>query len=100
MSNATKAEIEAGIRGIIKPAMGVAQYTFVWDGSKLHATISQMYEYVACRFEHLKAVSELCGTDHINLDKEHSDGCESCDYGSSYQLDLYIEGVKLKEQAE
>lgn len=99
MEMATKQEIEDGIRGIVRPdewEMGDdLKYEIVWNGSDLKATVTQMYSYVVCNLAELKALSELCGTDHINLDKDRFGGCETCDYGSRYEIDIFIKGVKI-----
>lgn len=54
-------------------------------------TLSQMYRYVDVEFEHLLKLSELFNTKKINIgDKWHTEGCETCDYGSKYSLSIYI----------
>jgi len=57
---------------------------------KVVIEIKQMYEFVPCGFKQLKGLSELFGTDDINVDSDHFNGCETCDYGSSYEHTFYI----------
>lgn len=53
--------------------------------------VSDMYNYpLEFTFAQLKEVSEFFGTDKIDLDRDFSSGCESCDYGSSYQVTLHV----------
>lgn len=53
--------------------------------------LSRMYDYVKFAFPELSALAELLGTKNINFgDRWHSDGCETCDYGSSYTVEFEI----------
>lgn len=56
----------------------------------VEVTISQMYEYVEVDFSDLLAISQFFGTQQIGDTRYHSDGCETCDYGSSYEITLRI----------
>lgn len=58
---------------------------------KLEVCVESMYEYVPVDFKYLLKVGEFFKTDKINLHKDSWTGCETCDYGSSYQLTYYIE---------
>ncbi len=52
---------------------------------------SQMYEYINLSFETLLALSEIFQTKKIDIgDRENYSGCETCDYGSSYQVSVRI----------
>jgi hypothetical protein len=53
----------------------------------------RMYEYVDVSFEALKELAELFGTDKVDTDQNSSGGCETCDYGSSYEVTFIIRGV-------
>ena len=53
--------------------------------------IEQMYEYVTITFGHLLKISEFFGTQQIGDTRYHSDGCDTCDYGSSYEITLRIQ---------
>jgi len=59
--------------------------------AKLEVCVASMYEYVPVDFKYLLKVGEFFKTDKINLHKESYSGCETCDYGSSYQVTYYIE---------
>jgi len=57
---------------------------------------TKMYDYVEVSFEQLTLLSELFGTRKINLgDRESWGGCETCDYGSKYQLTIHLNDVTL-----
>lgn len=65
----------------------------VVDGDRVELT--QMYEYVDLTLAKLEAIAALLGTQHINIeerDRDHEEGCDSCDYGSRYTLTLYVKG--------
>lgn len=53
--------------------------------------VSEMYEYpLGLSFVQLKEISEFFGTDKIDIDRYSYGGCDTCDYGSSYELTLEI----------
>jgi hypothetical protein len=57
---------------------------------------TRMYEYVEISFDHLVQFSELFGTRKINIgDRESWGGCETCDYGSSYEVTVHMNEVQL-----
>lgn len=59
---------------------------------KIEVKITQMYQYVPVDFKILCKIGEFFGTDKVNGSKgEYYDGCETCDYGSSYEVDFVIE---------
>mgnify|MGYP000591318132 CR=1 FL=1 len=53
--------------------------------SKFEITIGKMYES-PCKvsFKNLVKLSEIFGTDKIDVDDYANSGCETCDYGSDY----------------
>jgi len=52
---------------------------------------TQMYGYVDLSFESLLALSVIFQTKKIDIgDRENWGGCETCDYGSSYQVSVRI----------
>jgi len=52
---------------------------------------SQMYEYVNLSFETLLALSEIFQTKKIDIgERENWGGCETCDYGSKYQVSVRV----------
>lgn len=58
---------------------------------ELSLRISKMYSYVEVSYEILQRVSEFMQTTNINLgDKDFSNGCQSCDYGSNYWVDIHF----------
>lgn len=71
--------------------------TLVENDGTLEITISQMYDYVDVTFEHLEEITKLCGSKRLNIgEREHNGGCETCDYGSSYKLPLYVMDPKIQ----
>jgi hypothetical protein len=54
------------------------------DKTGLEITYGRMYESPELSFSILKQLSELFGTDEIDVDDYSYSGCESCDYGSDY----------------
>lgn len=62
------------------------------DEVRIHA--ERMYEYLPLTFATLTALSELLGTRDIDdVSRYHSDGCETCDYGSCYEWTLVAKNV-------
>jgi len=61
-----------------------------FGADRIIATISNMYDYVDNSFETLTKISDFLGTKKINTDNWSSGGCETCDYGSNYELQLEI----------
>lgn len=53
-------------------------------------TVKNMYEYVDLDFAKLKAVADFFGTLDVRTDKDSHGGCETCDYGSSYEVTFRI----------
>lgn len=59
------------------------------QGGCLDIVIAQMYEYVKMGFPTLQAISDILGTEKIDIySQESSGGCDTCDYGSSYEITL------------
>lgn len=57
-----------------------------------HLELNQMYNYVDVSFEDLEFLSKLFNTKKINFNHgSHYSGCETCDYGSSYTLNIFID---------
>lgn len=50
--------------------------------------ITRMYEYVDLTFSMLKSLSDRLGCEEINESRSSSDGCETCNYGSTYTIEL------------
>jgi hypothetical protein len=58
--------------------------------SKISLKITQMYEYVSFDFEMMAGISEVFKTRKINVGTKQSDGCDTCDYESSYEVTFSI----------
>lgn len=67
------------------PTLLSIEYLGGWD-----IQIERMYEYVDLQFKHLMDLAEFFGTKEINETRYSSDGCETCDYGSNYEINLTI----------
>lgn len=64
--------------------------------NEVKLTISKMYEYVDISFENLQKLSEVFETKKINVGSpEFSNGCETCDHGSSYTQTIYLKEIDL-----
>jgi hypothetical protein len=68
--------------------------TVVFDGVRQQytITIAQMYEYVPVNFDMLYRLSDFFETRKINDTRYSSRGCDTCDYGSSYEVKLTVGG--------
>lgn len=61
------------------------------ETGELTIRISQMYKFVDVQFDQLARLAELAQTRKINIGHKTSrEGCETCDYGSSYQVPLHL----------
>ena len=62
---------------------------------------SAMYNRPQISFQKLVELSELLGTKSINLRDGYSrEGCHSCDYGSSYAVEIHIWNLNLQFTGE
>jgi len=52
--------------------------------------VTRMYEYVDFSFDILMKLSELFGTKNINVEHFSESGCETCDFGSRYEITFNI----------
>lgn len=53
--------------------------------------ISRMYDAPGLSFERIQKIATVFNTKNVETNSEFSyEGCESCDYGSSYGFDLHI----------
>lgn len=60
-------------------------------GSEIFVNVTKMYESPGCGFPELKKLAEFFETDNIDkYDDISEQGCETCDYGSSYGFALRI----------
>lgn len=60
------------------------------DGETVRIHAARMYSFVDVSFAALKELSELFGTDQIDTDQSSVSGCETCDYGSSYDVTFIV----------
>lgn len=79
-------ELQAEIEGLFNESYRRPDVVITLSSSepKIRIMVEQMYSYVSCNFSHLKRLSELFGTEKIDVDDWSMGGCDSCDYGSSY----------------
>lgn len=70
--------------------------------SDIEITYGQMYESPELNFSTLKELSEVFGTDKIDVDHYAEGGCESCDYGSDYghTIQIYNPTKNVEEAKE
>lgn len=61
------------------------------DGAGYRIVAKQMYEYLPVTFAGLSALSEFSGTKAINDSRFNSNGCETCDYGSNYEITITVQ---------
>jgi hypothetical protein len=67
-----------------------AEPTTVW------VRASKMNGYVPLNFGILKMISEILGTENIDdADRSHTNGCDTCDYGSCYEWTLVCKNCQL-----
>lgn len=90
-------EIESYIEGLSEsyddPTIKVsfADKTCTIHISKMYRGLGKMISFKA-----LSHLSELLGTDEIDLDNEnYRGGCESCDWGSEHSVDIVCKNIKL-----
>jgi hypothetical protein len=106
MIERTDDEIDAKVRAIYKKLENGKDYydgEFKTDKPKsfevkisriddgVNIEIARMYAYVPLTFAILMELAEFFGTKNIGEGyKDKWDGCESCDYGSKYMLNLVV----------
>ena len=88
MKERSRQEIEVKARHIWPQAtIEIAENNAGW----IFLTVSQMYESPGLSFANLMELSEFFETKAINDERQfNQDGCETCDYGSSYGFVLLI----------
>lgn len=70
--------------------------------SDIEITYGQMYYPPELNFSTLKELSEVFGTDKIDVDNYAECGCDSCDYGSDYghTIQIYNPTKNVEEAKE
>lgn len=69
---------------------GECSHTVTLEGGVFTIKVERMYEFVDLNFARLCRVSEFFGTKQINDSRYSSEGCETCDYGSRYEITLTV----------
>lgn len=63
----------------------------------IEITIGKMYDRISVTMDFLDALSKIFSTDKIDVsDGDFYGGCETCDYGSSYEMNFLIKGAQIK----
>lgn len=89
-----KSELINKIKDIVKDYCSID--VSVWTANRVDIKFKRMYEYVELSFDQLLQFSELFGTRKINIgDRDSWGGCETCDYGSSYEVTIHMNDVTL-----
>lgn len=57
---------------------------------RIDVRVQQMYKFVDISFATLKKLSEVFGTDNIDINNWSSRGCDTCDYDSCYAVEFNI----------
>ena len=60
-------------------------------GKTYNVIVSQMYDFVPCGLKELFALAKIFNTDRFTIDQSSFSGCETCDYGSSYEKTFYVD---------
>ncbi|MFZ2992458.1 MAG: hypothetical protein WA061_01970 [Microgenomates group bacterium] len=61
------------------------------ESGKVVIKIEQMYEYVSCTFSQLEELSIFFDTKNIDWENGYCQGgCETCDFGSSYEIEIEV----------
>lgn len=102
MSELVKREIEKYFEDRCKYLYEKIKIKVSFSKNDSHCVIhlEKMYEGIAefTSFKDLTWISNLLGTEEINLkNNSFSGGCETCDYGSSDEVDIVCFKVKLKD---
>jgi hypothetical protein len=93
-------EQEMNLQEEVENVLGKAEY-FKYSRNKgcLKIEYGCMYEAPLLNFSVLKKLSELFGTDNIDVDDYAYGGCDTCDYGSNYGHEIAIrEATKNVEE--
>jgi hypothetical protein len=83
-----KAILTPNHSSIEKPHLEVSK---IDNGYEL--SYGRMYEAPTLNFSTLKKLSELFGTDNVDVDNYGQGGCETCDYGSDYGHTIQIREI-------
>lgn len=88
MITRTKEEIETKVKQLWSCVENIDIRIYV---DKVYIELSNMYQPPGLSFAQLKALSEFFDTEKIDdTDRFSQEGCETCDFGSSYGFTLKI----------
>lgn len=91
MKNRTNSEICNFVRKLF-PGSQLNVVTKIYD-DHTEVRIIKSYSYLVLQFKHLLAFSKFFDTKDIDLENGiHIDGCDTCDYGSSYEMIVTLRG--------
>jgi hypothetical protein len=82
---------EPEILGLLKESFPDAEkYTITPTAEGVDLEISRMYEYVTFNAESLFKLCEFFDTMNVSDSRYSYGGCETCDYGSKYEVTLHV----------
>lgn len=90
-------EIESLMMGFSE-SYETPKLTVKFDDKTCTIHISKMYQGLGkmISFKALTKLSDVLGTDEIDLENEHyRGGCESCDWGSEHSVDIVCKNITL-----
>lgn len=91
-----KKRSEAAIRAKVEEVWDIENSPYLnidigLSKDRVTITVSSMYDPPSLSFAKLKVLAEYFETDNINDDDRFSnEGCETCDYGSSYGFTITV----------
>lgn len=98
MIKRTREEIAAFLEELWKAESHYSQNITIGISTDLVTiSIERMFAYVDLEFKHLMKLADFFDTDNINEDRYHTAGCETCDYGSCYEINLTIKPTTAKD---
>jgi hypothetical protein len=62
----------------------------VCEPQKVVVRVHRMYEYVPVNASHLFSLANIFGTQNIEMDQYSSPGCDTCDWGSSFEVTFRV----------
>lgn len=89
----TKKQIEAKVRELFPEldesfTYGKVRVDISKDKKRVVLELSTMYSFLELQFSHLKKLSEFLSCNEISDSRTSTSGCDTCDYGSSYNITL------------
>ena len=90
--NSVKAVVKSAFKEVDNMG-GLDDFTIdvtVCKPDHVQVVVKRMYEYVPVDFQILSTLSNIFNTQNINVDNYSTSGCETCDWGSSYETTFDI----------